>query len=128
MNAIEVPNTRSAGRLQGIALTAIFIDVPTFTGAVLLLKLFGSQSIVGDTGGAAFFVFTTSLLAGIAASYLGPKYTRFFAASYEPLFFEVSLTVKEKLLRWQAQPKTTLQLVTQVMMLSVLAVAVVSFR
>lgn len=68
----------------------------------------------------------TSILSGAASAWLGPKYPKLFQASYEPLFFDASLSLKQKVANWSAQTKTQLQLVMIVIMLSLLAVAVVS--
>jgi hypothetical protein len=43
-----------------------------------------------------------------------------------PLFFDASLPLIEKSARWRTQPVTSLQLVTNVMLLSLLAVGVAS--
>jgi hypothetical protein len=90
----------------------------------MLLKLAGSAHIVNDTGGALIFVLMTSILYGVVMPWLAPKFPRFFSNSYEPLFFDASLSLSEKVLRWRTQPKASLQLLTNVVMLSLLAVAV----
>jgi hypothetical protein len=54
------------------------------------------------------------------------KVSKFFKHSYEPLFFNVSLSFVEKIEKWRAQPTTSLQLVTNVLLLSLLAVGVMS--
>ena len=127
MNAIAISKSSRTNRLEGIALSAALQGLPTFTIAVLLLKLFGSAAIIGDPGGAAFFVVVTSVLSGTVSAWLGPKYPKLFQASYEPLFFDASLSLKQKVAGWSAQTKTQQQLVSISIMLSVLAVAVVSF-
>ena len=126
MNAIAALKSRRLNLLEGMALTAIFQAVPTFAAAVLLIKLAGSDQIVGQPGGAAIFVTLASLLYALAMPYIGPRFPRFSKNSYEPLFFDATLSFSEKLLRWRVQPTTSLQLVTLVMMLSLLAVGVVS--
>lgn len=62
----------------------------------------------------------------LATPWLGPKFPRWFKTSYEPLFFDATLSLSERLSRWQTQPATSLQLVTNVALLSLLAVGVVS--
>ena len=126
MNAVVISKSSTSNRIEGIALSAALQGLPTFAAAVLLMKLFGSQAIVGDPGGAAFFVVVTSILSGLVSAWLGPKYPKFFQASYEPLFFDASLSLKQKVAGWLAQTRTQQQLLTVAMMLSVLAVAVVS--
>jgi len=128
MNAVAVPKSRRTNLVEGMTLTAVFTAFPTFAGAALLLNLSGTDQIVGSIGGATFFVVVTSILTAITAAYLGPKYPRYFKGSYEPVFFDATLSFREKFQRWLAQPKTAQQLVTLVLMLSVLAVAVASVR
>ena len=128
MNAIAAPKSHRVNQLEGITLTAIFQAFPTFAATVLLLRLAGSREIVGDPGGAAIFVALATLVHALVTRYLGPKFPGFFKSSYEPLFFDATLSWREKLARWRTQPTTSLQLVTTVIMLSLLAVAVVSVR
>ena len=75
MNAIAAPKSRRLNLLEGMALTALFQAIPTFGAAVLLLQLVGSQ-IVGQTGGAAIFVATATLIYALATPWLGPKFPR----------------------------------------------------
>ena len=126
MNAIAAPKSRRLNLLEGMALTALFQAIPSFGAAVLLLKLVGSSQIVGQTGGAAIFVATATLLYALAVPWLGPKFPRWFKTGYEPLFFDATLSFTEKLTRWRTQPATSLQLVTNVTLLSLLAIGVVS--
>jgi hypothetical protein len=126
MNATAVPKSRALNLLEGMTLTAIFQALPTFAGTVLLLKLAGDHQILGERYGAAIFVALASVFYALAMPYLGPKFPKLFKNSYEPHFFDASLPFSEKLSQWRMQPKTTLQLVTMVMMLSLLAVGVVS--
>jgi hypothetical protein len=122
MNALAAPKSSLQNRLEGFALTAIFQGFPTFAAATLLLKLAHHQI----AGGAVFFVVAASIFHGLFTPRLAPKFPRFFKNSYEPLFFDPNLSFTDKLAQWRAQPTVSLQLVTSVMMLSVLAVAVVS--
>lgn len=122
MNALAVPKPLLQNRLEGFALTTIFQGVPTFAAAALLLRL-AHHPIAG---GVVFFVVATSILHGLLTPWLAPKFPKFFKNSYEPLFFDAGLSFAEKLSQWRAQPTVSLQLVTQLMMLSVLAVGVVS--
>ncbi len=126
MNAVAVPKSARLNLLEGMTLTAILQGIPAFAAAVLLLKLVGSSQIVGPTGNPAVFVVISSVLYGAMMPYLGTRFPRFSKNSYEPLFFDASLSFSEKISRWRTQPATSLQLVTSVMMLSLLAVAVVS--
>jgi hypothetical protein len=123
VNAIAVPKSRALNWLEGVTLSAIFQGLPTFAGAVLLLKLAGAHEIVGDP---AIFVALASLFRGLMMPWLAPKFPKLFSNSSEPLFLDASLSFSEELAQWPVQPKTSLQLVTTVMMLSLLAVGLVS--
>jgi len=124
MNALAVPKSPMQNRLEGFALTAIFQGFPTFAAAALLLKL-AHHPIAG---GVVFFVVATSVFHGLLTPWLAPKFPKFFKHSYEPLFFDASLSFSEKIEKWRAQSVTSLQLVTNVLMLSLLAVGVVAMH
>ena len=124
MNAIAAPKSRSLNRLEGFALTAIFQGFPTFAAAALLLKL-ARHDIAGNV---VFFVVAASIFHALLTPWLAPKFPKFFKHSYEPLFFDASLSFAEKIAKWRAQPMVSLQLVTNVMMLSLLAVGVVAMH
>jgi hypothetical protein len=126
MNATAVPKSRALNLLEGVTLSAIFQGLPTFAAAVLLLKLVGAHEIVGEPFGATIFVALASLFHALTMRFLAPSFPKVFQNSFEPRFFDASLSFREKLSQWRAQPKTSLQLVTAVTMLSLLAVAVVS--
>ncbi|KRR11005.1 hypothetical protein CQ12_36860 [Bradyrhizobium jicamae] len=122
MNALATPKSSLQNRLEGFALTAIFQGVLTFAAATLLLKLAHHQI----AGGAVFLVVAASIFHGLFTPWLAPKFPGLFKNSYEPLFFDAGLSFTDKLAQWRSQPTVSLQLVTSVMMLSVLAVAVAS--
>lgn len=122
MNAIAALKSSAQNRLEGFALTALFQGFQTFAAAALLMKL-AHHDIAG---GAALFVAVTSIWHGLLAPWLAPKFPILLAKSYEPLFFDPSLSFAEKLTRWPAQPAASRQLAASVLMLSLLAVAVVS--
>ena len=127
MNVITAPKSSNLNWLEGIALTAVFHGLPTFAVAVLILKLAGSREITGQPGGGAvIFVALASLIFAVIARWLGPKFPRLVRNGYEPLFFDAALPFREKILQWRTQPKTSLQLLTNVVLLSLLAVAAVS--
>jgi hypothetical protein len=126
MTAIAAPKSPQTNRLEGFALTALFQGFPTFAAAVLLLKVAGGEEVFVQSGaGAAIFVVVTTILFALIMGWLGPKYPRFFN-TYEPLFYDATLSLSEKLTRWRTQPTVSLQLVTTVMLMSLLAVAAVS--
>jgi hypothetical protein len=126
MNAITESKSPAHNRLEGFALTALFQGFPTFAGTALLLKLTGSHEIVGQRYGAAIFVVLAALFFALITPWLGRKFPGRFRHGYEPLFFDASLSFSEKIARWRTQPVTSLQLVTNVMLLSLLAVGVAS--
>jgi hypothetical protein len=124
MNAIVAPKSRVLNRLEGFALTFLLQGFPTFAGAALLLKLAHHEI----AGGVVLFVVLTSVLHGLFTPWLAPKFPELFRHGYEPLFFNASLSFTENIEKWRAQPATSLQLVTNVLLLSLLAVGVLSMR
>lgn len=126
MNAITESKSPALNRLEGFALTALFQGFPTFAAAALMLKFVGSHEIVGQRYGAAIFVVLAALFYALLTPWLGRKFPNRFRHGYEPLFFDASLSFIEKIARWRTQPVTSLQLVTNVMLLSLLAVGVAS--
>jgi hypothetical protein len=122
MNAIAAQKSRAQNRLEGIALTAIFQVLPTFAAAAMLFKLNGHEI----AGRATLFVVLVLTFHALLAPWLQPKFPKFFKNGYEPLFFDASLPVAEKLARWRVQPAVSQQLMTTVLMLSSLAVVLVS--
>lgn len=126
MNTITESKSPALNRFEGFVLTALFQGFPTFAGAALMLKLVGSHEIVGTRYGAAIFVVLAALLFAVLTPWLGRKFPNRFKHGYEPLFFDASLSFGEKIARWRTQPVTSLQLVTNVMLLSLLAVGVAS--
>jgi hypothetical protein len=128
MTTIATSKSHGLNWLEGFTLTALFQALPTFATAVLLLKLAGSRAIVGDPNGAVAFVVLASAMYALLTPYLGPKYPKVFRNGYEPLFFDATLPFAEKILRWREQPTTSLQLITAVLLLSLLAVGVANLR
>jgi hypothetical protein len=128
MTAISDTKSPGQNRLEGFALSALLIGFPTFAVAVLVIKLMGAHEIVGSPGGAAIFV----VLASLAHALLGPAIARLFPKharnAYEPLFYDARLSIAEKIAQWRTQPTTSVQLVSNVLLLSLLAVGVVSMR
>jgi hypothetical protein len=127
MNPAAVPKSHRTNMCEGIALTAIFQGFPILTGAALLQKLFGGP-MVSHHGDAAIFVVLSSLCYAVTIGYFAPKFPEFFKSIYQPLFFDATLSFNEKATRWRQQPATSQQLVAMVLMLSVLAVVVMSVR
>ena len=67
-----------------------------------------------------------SIFHGLLTPWLARKFPKFCKRGYEPLFFNAGLSFVEKIEKWRAQPTTSLQHVTNVLLLSLLAVGVVS--
>lgn len=124
MNAIAVSKSSRQNRLEGIALTAIFQGLPNLAAVALLYKLTGSH--VAEKGGVVIFVVLGSIVQGLFTPWLAANFPRLARHSYEPLFFDANLSFAEKITRWRTQPTTSLQLVTNLLMLSLLAVGVAS--
>ena len=118
MNAIAAPKSSAQNRLEGFALTAILQGFPAFAAAALILKL-ARHDIAG---GVVLFVVLTSVLHGLFTPWLAPKFPKFFRRGYEPLFFNASLSLAEKIAKWRERPTTSVQLVTSELMLALLAV------
>lgn len=91
----------------------------------MLLKLAGNHDLVGDPG-VAIFVAVASIAHAILAVTLGPSFPAVFKTVYEPKFFEAHLSLAEKITAWRTQPVASLQLVTIVLLLSVMAVVTAS--
>lgn len=126
MNTAAAPKSHGMNRLEGMTLSALFQGFPIFAAVALMLRLFGSHQLVGHSGGAVIFVALATLFHAMLTPVLARRYPKIVRHGYEPLFFDPALSFGEKLAQWRTQPKTSLQLVTTVLMLSVLAVAVAS--
>ncbi len=125
MNAITAAKSRLLNVLGGLILTAVCQAFPAFASAVMMLKLARDHQITGDPGRAAIFVPLASLLYALIAGIFGPKFLCFFK-TYESAFFDATLSFTDKIATWRERPSTSVELVTTVFMLSLLAVAVVS--
>ncbi|HVV42363.1 MAG TPA: hypothetical protein VHC94_15010 [Nitrobacter sp.] len=110
----------------GVMLVAVAFGLPTFAGAALLLKLFGSDVVVRDSHGIVPFVVMTSLFTGLMAGWLGPRYPKLFIGSYEPVFFDASLSMSDKIMRWLAEPRCQRRVLTSMLMLAMLSVMVMA--
>ena len=126
MNAIAAPKSSAQNRLEGFALTAILHGLPTFAAAVLVLKILGAHEIVDESYGAAIYVVLASLVYAAITPWLAAKFPQRFVHIYAPMFFDASLSFSEKIAQWRSQPGVSLQLMTTMIMMSLLAVAVVS--
>jgi hypothetical protein len=126
MDVIAVRRSRLLNALEGVILSAVCQGFPTFASAVLMLRLVHDRQLTSDPGRAAIFVPLASLVSALLTCYFGPKFPNFFKHGYEPAFFDPALTFNDKVTTWRERPTTSVQLVTTMIMLSLLAVAVVS--
>jgi hypothetical protein len=117
--------SRLRNAIEGLALTTILQSFPTFAAAAFLLKLCDNHNLVGDPG-VAIFVAIASLAHAMLAVTLGPSFPAVFKTVYEPKFFDANLSLTEKINAWRTQPAASLQLVTIVLLLSVMAVVTAS--
>ena len=126
MDTITAPKLYGLNQLEGLALTVILLAFPIFASAALMVKLVTISHIVAPSGNAAHIVPMASVFYALIVRYLGPKFPERFKNGYEPLFFDATLPFAEKILRWRMQPTTSLQLMTWMLLLSLLAVGVAS--
>ena len=117
--------SRLHNALEGLALTATLQSFPTFAAAAFLLKLCGDHDLAGDLG-VAIFVAIASLAHALIAVTLGPSFPVLLKTVYEPKFFEAHLSLSDKITAWRTQPVASLQLMTIVLLLSVMAVVTAS--
>jgi hypothetical protein len=125
MNAAAAPKSAVANKWEGITLTALQ-SLPGFTGSALLLKLFGAR-MINQPAGAVIVVLMACATLGLVTPWLAPKFPKAFK-NYEPLFFDPSLSVGQKVQFWLAKPDNAKQLLTVAFMLAVLALAVMTVR
>ena len=128
MNALAAPKSPQQNRLEGFALTALFIGFPMYAVVALCLKLMGAPEIVGERWGAAIFVAIASLIHALFGPWLGRKFPRVIRNGYDPVFFDPHLSFSDKIAQWRMKPMVSIELVTNLLLLSLLAVGVASIR
>lgn len=128
MTALTARKFEALNRIEGFWLYALCQGLPSYAGVALMMKLMDASEIVGERHGAAIFVVIASTIHGLVMPWLGPRFPRFFRQTSEPVFLDATLGLAEKMSHWLAQPKTALQLLTSVLLLSVMAVGVTSIR
>jgi hypothetical protein len=128
MTALTAPKSAHQNRLEGYALTALLIGFPLYAGVVLCLKLVGVHEIVGDRFGAAIFVVIASFVHALIGPWLGRKFPSVIRNGYDPVFFDPNLSFSDKIAQWRMKPKVSIELVTNLLLLSLLAVGVTSIR
>jgi hypothetical protein len=84
----------------------------------------GAPEIVGDRWGAAIFVALASLVHALLVPWLAPKFPKLIRHGYEPLFFDPNLSFAEKIAQWRMKPTVSIELVSNMLMLALLAVGV----
>jgi len=126
MTAITAPKSRLPNWLEGVTLTTLLRGMPIYANAALMLRLIDHR-MVGDGHGVVTFVVLAVLAYALTAPLLsGPRCPRFLKRHYERLFFDPTLPFVEKVAQWRAQPGVSVQLLATVIIMSVLAVAVLS--
>ena len=126
MDTIAAPKLYGLNQLEGLALTVILQAFPIFASAALMIKLGTINHIIAPSGNAAHIVPMASVFYALIMRVLGPRFPKRFKTGYEPLFFDATLPFAEKTQRWRMQPATSLQLMTWVLLMSLLAVGVAS--
>lgn len=122
MTALAASRLVSRNQLECLTLYALLQGVPLYSGVALMMKLINASEFAGEPFGVATFVAIASTLHALVNPWLGPKFPHFFRHSFEPLFADPALSFSGKVSRWLAQPKTALQLLTNALLLSVLAI------
>ncbi len=122
---VAARKSRPANALQGLLLAATLQSFPTFATAAAALRIFGNHDLVGDPG-VAIFVVVASFLHALLSAIVGPGLPSAFRFVYEPAFFDSRLSLSDKIAAWRAQPAASVQLLTIVLLLSVMAVATAS--
>jgi hypothetical protein len=128
MTALAAPKPTSRNRIECLALYALLQGVPFYSGVALMMMLINASEFADQRYGAAIFIAMASTFHALLTPWLGPKFPRFFRHYYEPLFADPTLSFSEKVSGWLAQPKIALQLLTNLLMLSVLGVGVASIH
>ena len=128
MTALAAPKLAGRNRLECFALYALLQGIPFYSGVALMMMLINASEFADQRYGAAIFIAMASTFHALLSPWLGPKFPYFFRHSYEPLFANSALSFSEKVSGWLAQPKTALQLLTNLLLLSVLAVGAASIR
>ncbi|MGY8634256.1 hypothetical protein RAD15_17395 [Bradyrhizobium sp. 14AA] len=126
MTALAAPKLAVQNRLECVVLYALVQGVPLYSSVVLMMKLVAASEIIGERYGAAIFIVLAATFHGLVTSWLAPKFPRFFRHNSAPMFGDATLTFTEKVARWLAQPKTAVELLTNVFLMSVLAIGVAS--
>ncbi|MBR0970468.1 MULTISPECIES: hypothetical protein [Bradyrhizobium] len=128
MTTLTAPKLTGRNRRECFVLYVLLQGVPFFSGVALTMKLIDAAEFVGEPFGAAIFVAMASTLHALVTPWLGPKFPHFFGQSFEQLFADPALSFSEKVSRWLAQPNTPLKLLSNLLLLSALAVGVAGLQ
>ncbi|WP_315787467.1 hypothetical protein [Bradyrhizobium sp. SZCCHNR2011] len=116
----SAPKAPLLNLLEGMALTALFQAIPTYAGAALILKLAHSTALHTSIIG---FVATATIIHVLMTSAAGPRYPHVLKQAYAAEFYDATIGVADKVLRWRTQSEGSLQLLSSTVMLAVLSVA-----
>ena len=107
--------------LEGFALTTILQGFPIFAAASLMVKL------LGDYRGSSpvLTIALASVFYSIFVVSVGSAFPR-AKSGYGAQFFDCHLSLADKITEWRTHPVASLQLVTIVQLLSVMAVVTAS--
>ncbi|MBR0786384.1 hypothetical protein [Bradyrhizobium iriomotense] len=128
MTALTAPKFAAHNRLECFALYAVFQGVPLYSSVVLMMKLVAASAIVSERYGATIFIVLAATFHGLMTPWLAAKFPRAFRHNSAPMFGDATLSFTEKVSRWLAEPKTAVELLTNVLLMSVLAIGVASIR
>ena len=128
MTAIADQKSPAQNRLEGFALTALLRGFPTYAGVVLLMKLSESRQIVGGPIGPAIFITIASLVHAWLTPILARRFPRLCGQNHDAVFYDANLSFTDKIARWRVAPRASVELVTMVLLLSLLVVAAASMR
>ncbi|TYL95752.1 hypothetical protein FXB40_15170 [Bradyrhizobium rifense] len=122
------PKLTNRNHLECFALYALLQGVPFDSAVALTMRLINGSEFIGEPFGAANFIAMASTLHALATPWLGPKFPHFFRHCFEPLFADPALSFSDKVTRWLAQPNTPLKLLSNLLLLSALAVGVAGMQ
>ncbi|MBR0955368.1 hypothetical protein JQ591_33445 [Bradyrhizobium canariense] len=128
MTTLAAPKLAGRNRLECFALYFLLQGVPFYSGVALVMKLINATEFVGEPFGAAIFIAMVSTFHALVTPWLGPRFPHFFRHNYEPLFADPALSFSEKVSRWLAHPNTPLKLLSNLLLLSALAVGVAGLQ
>ncbi|MGJ4973106.1 hypothetical protein ACQR1N_31635 [Bradyrhizobium sp. HKCCYLRH1073] len=119
----SAPKAPLLNLFEGMALTALFQAIPTYAGAALILKLAHSTAL---RPGIIGFVASATIIHVLMTSAAGPRFQRVLKQAYAAVFYDATLGLADKVLRWRTQPEASLQLLGSTVMLALLSVAVLA--